>query len=243
MFITATLASCWGDDFEFDYDPNAVVPKVQNMAGPTEAISNGFGENTYTCAPRSGSSFAWTVTGTGATITNPEPYTAVVVFSETSENGTAIVSVVETASNGKSSEAAEIEVALSGYCPLNAGAFVGTIVTSDDDCGYTTSGVISLGSGANDLVIDGIMDAQVQDSWGEVYDAGVGNDGNVHITLNEDGTAVIPSQHMGTTDNGSWEYWIRGEGSYSQCDKIITLNYIFGDSADDYYECKVIINM
>ncbi|MDH5599238.1 MAG: hypothetical protein OEY34_08940, partial [Cyclobacteriaceae bacterium] len=164
-----------------------------------------------------------------------------IVFAQSSVNSTAYVIVTETAANGNTSAPDSITVTLNRYCPLDLAAYVGTAVATGDS--FTTGTTNTLGTGANELILDGIMDAQVQGSWAETYDVGVGNEGSTHVVLNADGTVNIPSQHLGSTEGGTWVYWIRGSGTYSQCDRTMTLNYTFGDDVDDYYNRTVTLTM
>ncbi len=234
LFVSALLSGCFAEE-EFDYNYSSFVPRVQNMSGPSAAIANGFGESKYSVLTRGGSTYAWTVTGATATVTNDAPNIVTIVFAESAVPLTATVSVVETAANGNASDPAEISVELAAYCPLNTAVYVGTAATVSDSRSYTT-GVTLVADGASGLILDGVMDAQVIGSWGETYDAGVGNEGSLKITLNADGTVVIPNQHFGTTENGAWEYWMRGSGTYDQCNKTLTLSYTFGGpDQDDYY--------
>jgi hypothetical protein len=245
LLIVGSLTGCFDDDFDFDYNPNAAAPVVQNLNGPTGATSNGFGENVYTIAPRGGATVNWSVTGTEATVTAEGPK-ATIIYAEKGTPGTAYVIVTESI-NGKTSQADSVIVALSAYCAMDASAFIGTATLMGDECDRTNNEPIVAGTGAGDLLMSGIMNATVTDSWGEVWDVGVGNGGVTQLTMNADGSLVIAEQHLGDTDGGSWRYYIRGSGSYDQCNETMSIDFDFGDGPGSYwggsYSCTVTIEM
>lgn len=249
--LGSVLYGCSNED-DFDYDANSVVPVVQGFTGPTAATANGFGENMYSVIGRGGASYAFTVEGASATITQDpdKPYKATVIFAESAVDLSAYVFVVETAANGKSSEKDTVAVSLAAYCAFNSADLVGT-TSGVDDCGYNNDGTTSVGATSNNLIINadgsgnpGLLTGLFA-GWGETFQDGFGNDGDVHLVLNEDGSIEIPYQYFGQTLPGPYDYWIQGSGSFDQCKKTMNINYQFSydDFSSIYRDCNVTLSI
>lgn len=234
ILITALATIIYGcaKEEEFVYDASSVVPVVQDFSGPSSATANGFGENEYSVRTRGGSSFAFSVVGTDATVTAvaDAPHKSNVVFAQSSVDLTAYVIVVETAANGKSSEADSIMVSLAAYCAFNPSDFAGGTASGVEPCWDLDFG------GTVPIVVDGSNITFPADAsgnptifngkyagWGETFQAGFGNEGAVTGTMNEDGTIEFAPQYIGQTLPGPYDYWFQASGSYDQCKKTITL--------------------
>lgn len=123
-------------------------------------------------------------------------------------------------------------------CPFVPDDFIGE-ASSDDDGHtdvFTTTHVSTVGDVVT-LSVDKIFQAQMLSWWSCYFTAG----GPVEIKLDysdpANPTATIEPQWMGT-DNDGWDYWISQNhvsvGSFSTCDKTITLPYSI--SWSDSYE-------
>jgi len=109
--ILLVLPSCqdtrW--DLAEDYDFSAIDPVVRGLTGPAEFAASGLAPARYKVNARTGSTYAWTVTGANVeSITTVEGYPgwADVLYSQSSVDVDGVtVSVTETTSGGKTSEA------------------------------------------------------------------------------------------------------------------------------------------
>lgn len=140
LAFALVFTSC---DKEDDYDFNSYVPVIVSLGGLGEATATGLQALTYTVPYRGGSTYAWSVSGIGATITKGAlPSIANITFAQSSVNATAIISVVETTQGGKVSEPITKSVTLKPYVPVNLDLFTGNYIEADGD-GQTAPVVIS----------------------------------------------------------------------------------------------------
>ena len=109
--------------------------------------------------------------------------------------------------------------------------------------GWLTDGAtMTVGDNPNELLVEGIYYG-LFNYWGEAFQPGFGNEGLVTITLNADGSVTFPDQYVGQTLPGPYDYYYNGSGSYSLCDKTITLSFAmqFDDTYSDDYQPATIV--
>lgn len=128
---------------------------------------------------------------------------------------------------------------------FNVSLFAGTYseISDTNVNGWLTDGcTMTVGDTPNELIVSGIY-AGLFAYWGETFQPGFGNEGLVSITLNADGTVTFPNQYVGQTLPGPYDYYYSGSGSYSLCDKTITLSFAmqFDDTYSDNYQPATIV--
>ena len=206
-----------------DYSAEQVVPVVISATGPTLALAT----KTYTYKityDRAGSTWAWTAVGATVQSVSDDKKTATVLFTTVPANDTALIKVTETTSGGVTSPEKVFKVRVNPFCALALSGFVGTWAGTDGqgpDYLETTSSVTTTVSGTN-LLVDGLNVAWMGDFWGETIIAG----GTCLMTINDDGTIIVPEQYFCDTDY-STGYKIKGTGTWDNCGAkpAIKLNY------------------
>lgn len=129
--------------------------------------------------------------------------------------------------------------------PFSVNGLVGTYseLSEDNPNNFNTTNEITLGVGENELMISGIYDRLWNVFWGETFQPGFGNEGFVSMILSPDNSIDIPSQYMGQTEPGPWDYWMKGSGTYDPCTLSITLSYdlYFDDTTSGSWQPSTIV--
>lgn len=103
---------------------------------------------------------------------------------------------------------------------------------SEDTNGIGGSGwKVEAGPNENEYWVTGFF-SDLFDYWGESFQPGFGNEGRILMTDNGDGTVTIDCQYMGQTLPGPWDYAMSGSGTYSACNKTLSINAFFDDGVD-----------
>jgi hypothetical protein len=205
------------------YTPTQVIPLVISATGPTLALAT----KTYTYAityDRAGSTWTWTAVGATVQAVSTDKKTATVLFTTVPANDTALIKVTETTSGGVTSPEKVFKVRVNPFCALALSGFVGTWHGTDGqgpDYNEATTTVTTAVSGTN-LLVGGLNVAWMGDFWAETIIAG----GTCLMTINDDGTLVVPEQYFCDT-NASTGYRIKGTGTWDNCGAkpTIKLNY------------------
>ncbi|HDZ41101.1 MAG TPA: hypothetical protein ENH59_05420 [Bacteroidetes bacterium] len=220
------------------YDFSKIVPIVQGVNGPanaTQTFSESYSVNYY----RGGSSWSWSATGATISSTSADGHDAEVLFADA---GQAVLTVTETTMGGITSEPYEFTVTVAEFCPMTRDDFLGTWVgteTGDSEIDPLTITFIA-GANANEIVAeatfstdydyDGNIPAFLSDvftGWGETFQAGNGNEGDVVIVINENGSLSIGFDYWGQTLPGPWDYWYFGSGLWSGCGDAPSMDFDF----------------
>lgn len=237
IFIFST--SCKEEEYDFDN----INPKLINgISGVSETYASGLAPVTFNVDGRGGSSFVWAVNGSGATITqNDEVYEAYITFDQSDIDLEATVSCTETTAGGVTSETVTKTVALYKFKAMAFDEFLGEWVGTETDGAETwdVSIIATAGAEENTIVFsatDGIpaLMGPLFTGWGETFQPGFGNEGNIIITLDlSTGGVNILGQYFGQTLPGPWDYWFSGTGSWEGINRTMTIDY--GLHWDDTY--------
>lgn len=210
------------------YDFNAIDPIISGLSGPAEFAASGLAAARYTVHQRTGSTYAWTVTGGDVLSISPVPgypgYVDILYAQSSVDVDGVVVSVTETTSGGKTSPAVTMNTDLKAFCPLTVADFVGTWTgTEDGDGAGDVTVTMEKGAGADEIVvkaIDGTPQflSNVFIGWGEVFQPGIGNEGDIILHINElNGAISINLDYWGQTLPGPYDYWTTGSGTWSGC--------------------------
>lgn len=234
------LSSC---EEENNYNYNAIVPEIVNgINGPKVVLATGAKAEVYKVVNRGGSSWSWTVIGSDAQIAQDPDFGSIanITFALSNVDKTAQVIVVETTMGGLTASDT-IEVNLSKFEKLTWDDFVGTWTGVEPD-ETEVSIIVEKGATDNSLIIkavDGIpgLFGGIYTSWGEAFQAGFGNDGNVLVDVDlNTGDLTIEPQYFGQTLPGPWDYFIYGSGYYNGPTMNLTYSLNFDDTYSDDYE-------
>ena len=228
MLISGCEKTRW--DIAEDYDFDAIDPIIGGLTGPTEFAASGLAAARYKVNFREGSTYEWTITGASTVsidVVEGYPGWVDVLYSQSDVDiDSVVVSVVETTTGGKTSTPAVIATWLKAFCPMTVNDFVGTwtgVETGDSEVDPLTVTMIT-GTGADEILLE--VDAlgypqllsMVFINWGETFQAGFGNEGDITLQINElNGAITVPFEYWGQTLPGPWDYWTFGSGSWSGC--------------------------
>ena len=65
--------------------------------------------------------------------------------------------------------------------------------------------------------------------WGEVFQSGFGNEGDVYFTVDESGNLTSEETYWGETLPGPWDYLSTASGRYFACDNTMQISFIMDD--------------
>lgn len=244
IFVT----SCKEEDYDFD----SINPELINgISGVSETYASGLAPVTFNVDGRGGSSFVWSVTGSGVTITQDDKvYEAYITFDQSDVDLEAIISCTETTAGGVTSETVTKTVTLYKFQAMAFEEFLGEWVGTETDGNDTWDVTIVATAGAEENTIvfsatDGIpaLMSPLFTGWGETFQAGFGNEGNIVITLDlNTGGANIIGQYFGQTLPGPWDYWFDGTGSWEGINRTMIINYAlqFDDTYSDNYNASTV---
>ena len=217
-----------------DYNFDNVIPMIFDFTGPTLLPASGLGFVEYSCLHRGGSTYAFTTEGHTATINIKEghPNIAEVTWDQSAVNVAAKIFVVETTAGGKTSDPDTIDVALTPFCAMTISDFVGTWTgTETGSCENAITVTFEAGTAENTIVARATSGIPaflgcVFTGWGEVFQAGFGNEGDIILTLGlTDGSVTINLEYWGQTLPGPYDYDQNGSGTWSGCGAAPTMSF------------------
>jgi hypothetical protein len=243
VLVSTTCTKTYIEKSQDGYSAANVVPVILGTSGPTTVLRS-FSFNYGVTYDRAGSTWAWSATDATVQSVSSDTKTATILFSTLPASGKAYIKVTETSAGGVVSEQKSIEVTVNQFCPLAVSAFAGSWPGTD---GFGTgphlraSQVVITNPTASAVKVTGLNFGWITDKWGETITAG----GTINMTVNPNGTTVIPDQYCFTTDydGAPYEYWINGTGSWGNCGASpnLTINYVVYYKSDgsklpaDYY--------
>ncbi|MBN2615908.1 MAG: hypothetical protein JXR71_09460 [Bacteroidales bacterium] len=108
----------------------------------------------------------------------------------------------------------QVTITVNEFCPLqnNPGDFAGTWTGTD---AYYVTNNVQMTVQSSSLLVDGLNVGWITDAWGESIVSG----GSILMTVNNDGTIVIPRQYIFTTlySGANYDYEIKGTGTWKNC--------------------------
>lgn len=228
LAFALVFTSCTQED---DYDFNNYTPViVGGVDGPASGFASGLAPLTYSVVYRGGSTFAWSVTGIGATIVEGGlPSVALITFDQSNVDVDVTVSVTETTQGGKTSEAVTFTVGLKKFKAMTIAEFLGTWTGTENGNPITLTAVA--GPNATSITfmptagLPALM-APLFAGWGETFQPGFAPEGaiTVDLDLNTGGASI--EHYWGQTLPGPYDYWISGSGLWSGVDKSLNLDYV-----------------
>lgn len=66
-------------------------------------------------------------------------------------------------------------------------------------------------------------------SWGEIFQDGIGNEGDVYFTVDPEGNIKSEQTYWGQTLPGPWDYYSTATGTYTSCEKELKISFIVDD--------------
>lgn len=227
-------------DLAEDYDFSAIDPVVRGLTGPAEFAASGLAPARYKVNARTGSTYAWTVTGANVeSITTVEGYPgwADVLYSQSGVDVAGVtVSVTETTSGGKTSESVSMTTNLKAFCPKELADFAGTWVGTETGDSNVDPLTVTVRVEGDQLVVEGLgggipgFCSAVFEGWGESFQDGFGTVGEVYLDVDLfTGTVSVPFQYWGQTLPGPYDYWQLGDGgTWEACGEfVMSVNFAF----------------
>ena len=128
-----------------------------------------------------------------------------------------------------------ITLKIQKFCPFVMDDFVGSWPGTDGipaGSHNRVSQVVISDPTATTVKVTGLNFGWMTDKWQENIIDG----GTVTMTVNSNGTTVIPDQYCFTTDYNASVYWIKGTGIFSNCGATpaLTINYVIYYKADGF---------
>ena len=237
VFIAFVFASCeksYVEQSNDDYDWNTIVPEVA-ATGATTTYASGLAPVAYkTTTIRGGSTYAWKVEGSGATVDvdADKTYLADITFDQSAVaiSGVKVI-VIETTHAGVTASDT-VSVDLLPFCPQTIDWFVGTWTGTEVESKSIPVTVVF--EKVDETTIRAKTSAGyppfLQDlytGWGETFQAGHGLDGNVliNVGLATGALGLDNETYWGQTLPGPYDYWYSGEGSWDGCGSSIVVDF------------------
>jgi hypothetical protein len=243
VLLFTTCTKTYMEKAQDGYSASKVVPVVLSASGPTSVLQT-FSFDYKITYERAGSKWNWTATDATIVTVSADTKTATIAFNTKPASGKAQIKVTETTSGGTTSAEKVFDVTVNPFCPLPIAGFVGSWAGTD---GFGTashlrqSQVVTSAPSGSSIKVRGLNFDWISAKWGETITAG----GTINMTINPNGTTVIPDQYCFTTDyDGSpYEYWITGTGVWGNCGSrpTLTITYVLYYKSDgsklpaDYY--------
>ncbi len=253
MIVIASLliVGCTKSDIEKSrdaYDWSKIQPKILGFTGPAQVSASGLSASTYEVAHRGGSTYQWSVYGYGAKIKQDSifPNIAYITWDQSSVDTVGYVVVQETTFSGVTSQPDTMKTVLKRFCPYSIDDFVGTWKGSEngdsevDDLTVTIvhdpadgDNVLRVKHVANGDAFNPPFLSQVYAGWGEAFQAGHGNEGDVLLHMGLlDGSIYIAHDYWGQTLPGPYDYWTGGSGTWSGCTNSMSIDFFMYWSQD-----------
>jgi len=236
VFLFVSCGKSYIEENQDAYSASDVVPVVLGVTGSTLALQT----FSYTYEPtynRAGSTWSWSATDATISSVSEDTRKATILFDVLPANDTALIAITETNSGGVTSDAFVVKVKVNQFCPLTNGMadLVGS--WSGDDAWYDSE--ITMASGdATSIQVTGFNAGFIFDWWGEDIIEG----GTVAMTVNNDGTVVIPRQYLFTTlyDGDPYDYEIDGSGTWDNCGASPTMIIDYSVYYEGEDECYIV---
>ena len=229
-----------------------VSPFLISISGPAAGVASGVWTMNYSVPHDDGATYEWTVFDHTATVTPDASGGAAITWDLIATDITGGVRCVKTY-KGLQSVPATFSTGLVGYVAKTRADFIGTF-SGDESGGGTTNFTTVAGTEADELIfpVDGggisALFRKTLLDWGEVFEPGYGNDGNIIVTMNmTTGAVTIEEQYWGVTDWGLGEdpiypYNIKGTGHWDGKDMTIHLEYKFlGPDFSTWYTWNIVL--
>jgi len=213
---------------------NVLPFTVLGISGPSVMVQTFTGtfKVTYN-RPGSGSTWNWNTSDATLQSLSEDTKTATFLFNEVPTNDTVVIKVTETSASGVTSPVKELKVKVIKFCPLPNGIVDLEGSWPGEDAWYDSE--VTMANSDEDettIEVSGLNAGFITDWWGEEIIEG----GTITMTINNDGTLVIPRQYIFTTeyDGDPYRYEIDGEGMWDNCGANPTLSIEY----NVYYEGK-----
>lgn len=177
--------------------------------------------------------YSWSVDSDNASIDDPTSPSIRVSFEQNTEADETITLTLDY-SVGTESGTITLDILSTQFCTFDETIWPGLSLGGSDPCwGLNVSDPTGDG-----VILDGMtMTFPADDSgnpyffnnlfasWGEQFQPEFGSEGDVVLSLSEDGSFVIEEQYLGQTVAGTdvYDYWVVGSGTFDQCNNTITL--------------------
>lgn len=235
LALALVFTSCSKED---DYDFNNYTPViVGGVTGASSGFASGLAPLTYSVVYRGGSTYEWTVTGIGATITEGAlPSIALITFDQSDVDVNVTITVTETTQGGKTSEAVTKAVSLKKFKAMAIEEFLGSWTGTENGVATTLTAVA--GPDATSITFkaaNGLpaIQAPIFIGWGETFQPGHDPNGDITLNLNLNTGDISFAHYWGQTLPGPYDYWISGSGLWSGVDK--SLRFTCWMQWDDSY--------
>lgn len=201
-----------------------VSPFVISISGPANGVASGAWIMNYSVPHDDGATYEWTVFDHTATVTPDASGGAAITWDLSATDITGGVRCVKTY-KGLQSVPATFSTDLIGFCPMTVDDFVGTwtgVETGDSKVDPLTVTIIK-GSGVDEVIVKAVagipgFHSAIFTGWGEVFQSGFGNEGDIILQINElTGAITIPLIYWGQTLPGPYDYEQNGSGIWSGC--------------------------
>jgi hypothetical protein len=228
------IVTCTKSDIEKAreaYDASKVIPIIQGLSGLTTVTQTFSYPYTVSGTTRAGSTIEWAVVRCTIDSLSKDTHTVYVKFGTVTDSAKVTVVKETTVGGAVATNSLTKTIKVNPYCPLAISGLVGTWGGTD---GYGTgsqsfaSQVVTTARNSTSVNIKDLNKGWMNDYWGETITAG----GTVPLIINPDGSMgalKIEDQYFCTTDyNGDpYEYWIKGDGVWSNCGAkpTLTINY------------------
>jgi hypothetical protein len=224
MMLVASCGETYIEENQNAYKATDVIPVVLGVSGPAQVLQT-FSYDFAVTYDRAGSSWAWSSADATISSVSTDTKSAHILFDQLPAGGKAYIDITETTSGGNTSALKSVEVTVNPFCPLVngvadlVGTWSGIDGTASGDAPWVSM-ITSTVTGTT-LVLDGIGQPFIENYWGE----GVIDGGTCNVTINPDGTLVIPRQYIFTTewDGDPYDYDIVGTGNWDNCGATPTL--------------------
>jgi hypothetical protein len=234
VFLFVSCGKTYIEENQDKYSASDVVPVVLGVTGTTLALQT----FSYTFEPsyiRAGSTWSWSATDATISSVSADTREATVLFNVLPASDTALISVSETTSGGVTSNALVVKIKVKQFCPLTNGTADLEGSWSGEDAWYDSEITMADGD-ATSIQVTGFNAGFIFDWWGEEIIEG----GTVTMTVNNDGTVVIPKQYLFTTlyDGDPYRYEIDGAGIWDNCgdSPFMSIDYsVYYEGEDECY--------
>lgn len=213
------------------------------ISGATSIVS---GTSTLLSVTDYPGSYQWSIiAGTNGTLSATTGNEISISSTQQATDDVVTVQLVYTP-DGFASETFTIDVFVSAFCDFDGPTWHNKVASGSDGCWGLSFG------GSVPTVLDGTTLTFGADGngnptafnnlfagWGETFQPGFGNEGDVIAVMGDDGiTFTIEPQYMGQTLPGPYDYWFRAEGVFDQCTntiKLVTWDFSYDDFGSAWY--------
>jgi hypothetical protein len=195
-------------------------------------------EDTYSVSHREGSTYAWSTTG-GTIAPTSNDWEIDLEVTAADVGSTITLTCNETHLGSLNDTPSTIDVLIKEFCAMTIDEFLGTWTgTEVGDCNTDPFSVTFVaGTAENTIVAEATAGtpaflACIFIGWGEVFQAGFGNEGDVILTIGiDDGTITIADDYWGQTLPGPYDYQQAGSGTWTGCGAAPSMTFEFGIDA------------